>query len=123
MMERLDKHFGGNAALEPKVAKEILGFLQDNAGTAWSGRSSDSGLRIADTLRFTRKHRRVPNKIWFDAAVKSRANCTACHVDAELGEWPERGIRIPMPGSRTSNTESDPNMAGKLDKGSGRNSN
>lgn len=98
VMEGLDKHFGENAALEPKIVGEILNFLQDNAGSAWSGKTSESGLRITDNSWFNRKHRRVSNKIWLNAEVKSRANCTACHIYAESGDWSERSIFIPMPG-------------------------
>lgn len=116
LMGELDKHFGVNAALDPKDNQEIFNFLKDNAGSAWDGMSSESGLRVSDTTWFTRKHRRVSNKIWFDPAVKSRSNCTACHVDAERGDWSERGIRIPMPGSKMPDKEGDKNTADKLDK-------
>ena len=93
LMGGLDKHFGANAMLNPKDNQEILDFLQSNAGRG--GRNSASSLRISDTPWFTREHREVSNNTWSDPAVKSRANCTACHVNAERGDWSERGIKIP----------------------------
>ena len=91
LMGGLDKHFGANAALDAKENKEILEFLQQYAGSG--DKRSAASLRISDTSWFTREHRKVSNKIWSE--VKSRSNCTACHVNAERGDWSERGIRMP----------------------------
>ena len=93
MMGGLDKHFGANAALDAKENKEILEFLQRYAGSG--DKRSASSLRISDTRWFTREHRKVAGNTWSDPAVKSRSNCTACHVNAERGDWSERGIRMP----------------------------
>jgi hypothetical protein len=97
LMNGLDKHFGGSAALDPNDKQSILAVLQSNAGTKWGGMSSESGIRIIDTGWFTRKHRKIPNKLWFDDAVKSPSNCIACHVKADKGDWSEQATRIPMP--------------------------
>jgi len=96
MMGSLDKHFGANATLDAKTSKEILDVLQRYAGAG--ARNSAASLRISDTPWFNREHRKVSKNTWSDPAVKSRSNCTACHVDAERGDWSERGIR--MPGGR-----------------------
>ena len=93
MMGGLDKHFGANAALDAKENKEILDFLQRYAGSG--DKRSASSLRISDTPWFTREHRKVSGNTWSDPAVKSRSNCTACHINAERGDWSERGIRMP----------------------------
>lgn len=91
LMAGLDKHYGANAALNPKDNKEILDFLQRYAGSG--DKRSAASLRISDTPWFNREHRKVSNKIWTE--VKSRSNCTACHVNAERGDWSEHGIRMP----------------------------
>lgn len=96
MMGGLDKHFGANATLDSKDSKEILDFLQRYAGTG--ARNSAASLRISDTPWFNREHRKVSKYTWLDPVVKSRSNCTACHVNAEHGDWSEDGIR--MPGGR-----------------------
>lgn len=93
LMGGLDKHFGANATLDAKDNKEILDFLQRNAGGG--ERYSASSLRISDTSWFKREHREVSSKAWADPAVKSRSNCVACHVNAERGDWSERSIRVP----------------------------
>ncbi len=93
LMAGLDKHFGDNASLDPKVNQEILDFLVRNAGSG--DRYSAASLRISDTPWFTRKHREVPSRAWTDPAVKSRANCAACHVNAANGDWSEHGVRMP----------------------------
>lgn len=91
LMAGLDKHYGANAALNPKDNKEILDFLQRYAGSG--DKRSAVSSRISDTPWFNREHRKVSNKIWTE--VKSRSNCTACHVNAERGDWSEHGIRMP----------------------------
>jgi len=100
LMGKLDQHFGTNATLEPGDNREILDFLRDNSGTAWGGKSSDSGLRVSDTQWFIRKHRKISIKIWMDAAVKTAANCPACHVNAEREDWSRQSIHIPIPGGK-----------------------
>lgn len=93
LMSGLDKHFGANASLEPKEQQDVSAFLQRYGSD--SGRRSASSLRISDTQWFIREHREVSRSTWSDPAVKSRSNCTACHVNAERGDWSERGIRVP----------------------------
>ena len=93
LMGGLDKHFEANAILDPKDNKEILDFLQRYAGH--SGKNSASSFRITDTPWFIREHREISNNTWSDPAVKSRSNCAACHINAERGDWSERGIKIP----------------------------
>ncbi len=93
LMNNLDNHFGDNAAIDPKDRRDILEFLRANAGRA--GRNSSPTQRISDTPWFRRVHDEVPSQTWFDPAVKSRANCAACHVNAEQGNWSEHGVRLP----------------------------
>lgn len=93
MMGSLDKHFGANASLDVADSKDILSFLQRYAGSG--DKHSATSLRISDTPWFTREHREVSNNVWSDQAVRSRANCTACHINAERGNWSEEGVRMP----------------------------
>lgn len=93
MMGRLDKHFGTDASLEPKERREIAGFLQRYGSDR--RRREAATLRISDTQWFIREHHEVSRSAWNNPAVKSRSNCTACHVNAERGDWSERGIRVP----------------------------
>jgi nitrate/TMAO reductase-like tetraheme cytochrome c subunit len=93
VMGGLDQHFGVNAVMDAQDNQEILKFLLQSAGSG--ERHSASSLRISDTPWFKREHREVSSKTWQNPLIKSRSNCTACHVNAEKGDWSERGIRMP----------------------------
>ncbi len=93
VMKGLDRHFGANATLDAKENAEILAFLERHA--ARDSRYSAKSLRISDTPWFQREHREVPHTVWSHKQVKSPANCTACHIDGDKGNWSERGVRLP----------------------------
>ena len=93
LMDGLNKHFGANATLDAGDTKDILEFLQRHAGK--TEQHSATSLRITDTAWFKRVHREVSSRSWTHPRVKTRSNCTACHVKAEQGDWSERGIRMP----------------------------
>jgi Dihaem cytochrome c len=83
LMEGLDKHFGANASLDPAVNKQILRFLQANAGSG--DRYSSASLRITETPWFKHEHHVISPKEWVNPQVKSRSNCSACHGRVILG--------------------------------------
>jgi hypothetical protein len=95
MMAGLDKHFGSDASLSAPEAKEITDFLVNNASNRWAAASAP--LRISESLWFKAKHsaKEVPAGVWQRAAVKSPANCQACHPAADKGDFNERSIKIP----------------------------
>lgn len=93
LMANLEKHFGANASLDEKDAKEILEFLERHSKNG--GRQTADSLRITDTIWYKGEHREVPLSVWTNPAVKSPANCTACHIYAEKGDWSESNIRLP----------------------------
>ena len=94
IMASLDRHFGTDASLDPKVAAEIERFLVSNAS-----RRSETGAgaepRITETLWFRNEHDEVASALWRSPAVKSAANCGACHTQAEQGDYSERMLRLP----------------------------
>ena len=51
--------------------------------------------RITRSAWFLREHGEVRPATWALPAVKSAANCAACHTRADQGEFRERDIRIP----------------------------
>jgi nitrate/TMAO reductase-like tetraheme cytochrome c subunit len=95
MMSGLDKHFGTDASLEAPVAQEIGAFLEKNASTRKQDPAAKPLLRISETRWFIREHDEVPDRVWKNPLVKSPANCTACHTQAESGDYRERNIRMP----------------------------
>lgn len=95
VMSGLDKHFGSDASLTDQENKEITTFLVNNSSNRWS--ASTSPLRITDAAWFKRKHNRheISPTVWKNPKVKSPANCTACHQQAERGNFNENNIKIP----------------------------
>ena len=97
MMQELDNHFGDNASVDPALAKKITAYLVANAGDT-GGQAYGSKLlrgvtpasapqRITSLPKWVREHREVPDWEWRHKDVRSKANCTACHADAELGHY------------------------------------
>ena len=95
VMDGLDRHFGTDASLSPPAASEIGRFLQANAARGKRAARGEGSLRITETSWFTRKHNEVPARTWRHADVRSPANCSACHRQAEQGDFSERSVRMP----------------------------
>jgi len=95
MMAGLDKHFGSDASLDAGDNKEITDFLVNNASNRW--RAPTAPLRITESAWFKHKHddREINPEVWKNPLVKSPANCAACHVQAERGDFSERNIKMP----------------------------
>lgn len=104
LLEGLDDHFGENAELDPEVRVSLGRWLEENAaerGTHSTSRKAlksargDTPLRISD-LRFIRhEHDELEPAIFRRPAVKTVANCGACHLDAAQWSFSERRIEIP----------------------------
>jgi hypothetical protein len=94
LMSGLDKHFGADASLDPQTTATIAAFLEQNAGRKRS-LSASSTLRISETRWFVHEHDEVPASVWKSPKVKGPSNCTACHSNAEQGNFSERSVRIP----------------------------
>ena len=94
LMSGLDKHFGSDASLDPQTTAGIAAFLEKNAGRDRYA-SRTPALRITETRWFVHEHDEVPDRVWKNPQVKSAANCTACHVDGDKGDFSEHNIRIP----------------------------
>jgi len=95
MMSGLEKHFGSDASLDAATGREITVFLEKYAGRRWSDSLSQPQLRITGTRWFRSEHNEVASRVWNNPKVKSRANCAACHTQAENGRFSEHDIRIP----------------------------
>ena len=95
IMSGLDKHFGSNAGLDAASANEITAFLEKNADARKHDASGKPLLRITETRGFKSEHREVAARVWKNPKVKSPANCTACHTQAESGDFNEDNVKIP----------------------------
>jgi hypothetical protein len=98
LMGKLQHHFGSDASLDPASTKELATWLQLNAGTSKRVRRDPTPPpedRITRAAWFKRKHDEVSSATWRLASVKSAANCSACHPQADQGDFNEHRIRIP----------------------------
>lgn len=95
LMGRLSSHFGTDASLEAAQGREIATWLQSHAGTYKRVSEEPAQDRISKSAWFVRKHREVDSQIWKQPAVKSAANCAACHTGAERGSFRESDIQFP----------------------------
>ena len=94
LMARLDRHFASDASLDAKAQEAVSRYLAANAGR----RDAPPGAepRISETRWFRKEHdKEVPAALWKSAAVKTPANCAACHTRAEHGDYSERTLRLP----------------------------
>lgn len=91
----LDQHYGSDASLEPRQIQQIGTWLQAKAGTYKRVREEPVEDRITRSAWFVRKHREVEPSVWRRASVKSAAQCTACHIHADSGNFDEHQVRIP----------------------------
>jgi len=95
VMRGLDAHYGTDASLEPAQVQQITGWLVANAGTYKRVREEPPQDRLTRSAWFARKHREVDAAVWKRASVKSAAQCSACHTQADKGLFDEHQVRIP----------------------------
>lgn len=91
IMGNLDRHFGTDATSSGPAHDEIAAYLSRVAGT----RKGLTAPRITQTAWFRKEHREIAARTWTLAAVKTAANCSACHVAADRGDFSEHNIRLP----------------------------
>jgi len=98
LMANLPKHFGTDASVDPATLKQLSDWLAANAGTFKKVARQPAPPpedRITRAAWFVREHDEVSAATWKLPAVKSAANCAACHTRADQGDFSEHAIRIP----------------------------
>lgn len=95
VMNNLPRHYGTDASLDPAAEKQLAAWLAANGGTYKRVREEPPENRITRSTWFVRKHDEVSASTWKLPAVKSAANCDACHTRAAQGEFNEHDVRIP----------------------------
>lgn len=95
LMSQLDKHFGTDASADPAAVAEISAYLERYSGSGRRAQAASGSLRITETAWFVHEHDEVPPAAWQRPAVKSAANCSACHTGADQGDFRKRSIRVP----------------------------
>jgi hypothetical protein len=92
LMGNLPHHFGIDASLEPAAAREVSAWLTAHAAQT---REQPAADRITRTAWFAHEHHEVPASTWQRSAIKSPANCAACHAQADRGDFDEHRVQIP----------------------------
>lgn len=95
LLDGLARHFGTDASLAPAAVAELSAWLGGNAGSNQRVREAPPQDRITRSVWFQRKHDEVPAEVWKRPAVKSAADCAACHSRAQQGDFNEHTVRIP----------------------------
>lgn len=105
IMAEQDAHFGADLALDAPTRKALLAFMVNNASEKLSTEAAfrinssvkpeATPLRITDTPYWIEKHRDIAESDWRLPLVKNKANCAACHQDAEAGTFEDAAMRIP----------------------------
>lgn len=96
MMSDLGDHFGSDASLDAQAVATVLQYLEANARRR---RASDAPppLRITDTRWFRHEHGAPDTLVRRHPAIRSAANCGACHTDAANGRFGEGSLQVPKP--------------------------
>ena len=95
VMTTLPRHFGTDASLDASTVRELSGWLAAHAGSGKGASEPPPQDRITRSAWFVRKHDEVASAAWKLPAVKSPANCSACHTQADQGDFNEHRVRIP----------------------------
>lgn len=96
ILNNLVDHYGEDASIDPEPLKEIIAFHTSRASDVLNSRGARKwreGLkkgempdRITTAPRFIRKHNdRDFKRMWTEFKVSSKADCVACHKDANKG--------------------------------------
>lgn len=95
LMDNLPRHYGTDASLDPATVKQLSGWLAAHAGTYKRVAEPPPEDRITRSAWFVREHDEIAGATWKLPAVKSPANCTACHTQADQGDFNEHNVRLP----------------------------
>ncbi len=95
VMQNLERHYGTDASLDVATAQPLTAWLGAHAASGRRAAVQPSEDRITRSAWFVREHDDVSPSTWQRPAVKSAANCSACHADAEQGDFDEQRVRIP----------------------------
>ena len=95
LINSLPRHFGTDASLDAASVKELSAWLTANAGSYKRIREAPPQDRITTSAWFARTHEEVSAAAWRRPAIKSPANCSACHAQADQGDFNEHNVRIP----------------------------
>jgi hypothetical protein len=91
----LDRHYGADATLDAATVGAVARHL--GVGAPSTNVSSTTALpRITRSGWFVHEHDEVSAATFISPAVRSAANCSACHTGADRGDFDDHSIRMPQ---------------------------
>ena len=90
----LDSHYGMDASLDAETLAVVSRHLGVSARTA-DPVSTTPLPRITRSRWFLDEHDEVAAATFESPAVRSAANCSACHAGADRGDFDDDSVRIP----------------------------
>ena len=99
VMGALDRHYGVDASLDAAALATISGYLGVSPKSAAPGTAASVVTtlpRITTSAWFRKEHGEVSSRMWALPAVKTAANCSACHAGADRGDFEEDSVRLPQ---------------------------
>lgn len=95
VMHALSRHYGTDASMDPATASKITQWLNQYGGSYKRVAGSSKEDRLTTTPWFMHEHEEIARSIYQRAAIRSPANCAACHIGAGRGNFEEDFVRIP----------------------------
>lgn len=90
LLAGLDDHFGQNAEVDAATRAQLDAFL-----ASFAGQGTGAPLRITELGWWRREHDEIRAEVYQRKSIGTPANCPACHVNADQGDFREHGVRIP----------------------------
>lgn len=94
VLATLERHYGVDAALDAAALASVATQLGVDNPIA-SASTTKAAPRITQQGWFREEHDEISSQLFRSPAVRSAANCAACHANAERGEFDEHSVRIP----------------------------
>jgi mono/diheme cytochrome c family protein len=96
IMGGLEKHYGTDASLDPATVQQLATWLQANAGRYKRVSATPPPEdRITRSAWFERKHGEIAPAVWKLPSVQSAANCAACHIGTDKGQFDDDRLKFP----------------------------
>ena len=94
VLATLDRHFGVDASLDAATLAAMARQLGVDPAVA-SAATTKAAPRITQQGWFREEHDEISAQAFRSPAVRSSANCSACHAGADRGQFDEHSVRIP----------------------------
>lgn len=92
IMQDLEHHFGTDASLDPAATERLSAWLATASSAARARLPSPPDDRITRSRWFLDEHDELSPAVFERESIGSPANCAACHIRADQGDFDEHRI-------------------------------